>query len=137
MSKGIISAVRENYKTSFSEFDAIQVDAAINPGNSGGAIFSDDGRLIGMSCFIITRTGMSHGLNFGIHIKHLTKAVNDALYAEDNEDILRGEEVEPKEVCQGVDVSSREDKNLLAAHIPTLPKRRMVISPSQLNWARF
>lgn len=97
LSKGIISAVRNDFKTRFSKFNAIQVDAAINPGNSGGAIFNENGELVGMSSFIITKSGMSHSLNFGIHISSLEKCAYDAIYAEDTEDILRGKELDNKQ----------------------------------------
>jgi 2-alkenal reductase len=93
VSKGIISSIREDFQTSVSNSDVIQVDCALNPGNSGGAIFDTDGYLIGMSSFIISKSGMSHGLNFGVHIDEVKDAVDDILHSEDSEDILRGREL--------------------------------------------
>jgi len=93
LSTGIISSLRSQHAVKDHVYDSVQVDAAINPGNSGGAMFSDDGHLIGMACFIYTRSGMNHGINFGIIVQDLNKAYYDALYADDTEDILRGKEL--------------------------------------------
>ncbi len=72
ISSGIIAAVRDNEKVSFSDpetyemkektFDRVlQVTAAISPGNSGGALFNSKGEVIG----ITTYTYIGYGnLNF-------------------------------------------------------------------------
>jgi S1-C subfamily serine protease len=98
LTKGIISALRKgevvsNLKT---EYDAIQVDASINPGNSGGAIFDDKGFLIGMASFIVSRSGGSNGLNFGIFVGEVDKvykAIISGYEEADTEDILIGDEL--------------------------------------------
>lgn len=54
--------------------DLIQTDASINPGNSGGALVSSDGELMGMSTVIISPTGSSIGLGFGIPSNRITEA---------------------------------------------------------------
>jgi S1-C subfamily serine protease len=94
LSTGVISALRSQHEVKDHVYDSVQVDAAINPGNSGGAMFSEDGHLVGMACFIYTRSGMSHGINFGIVVHELKKAYYDALHAVDTEDILRDKELQ-------------------------------------------
>src|SRR4029453_9789041 len=42
----------------------IQTDAPINPGHSGGALVDTDGRLIGISTFLLSHSGGSEGLGF-------------------------------------------------------------------------
>ena len=44
----------------------IQTDAAINPGNSGGALVNVDGELVGVTTFIVSKSGGSEGLGFAI-----------------------------------------------------------------------
>ena len=72
ISSGIIAAVRDNEKVSFSDpetyimkektFDRVlQITAAISPGNSGGALFNSKGEVIGVT----TYTYIGYGnLNF-------------------------------------------------------------------------
>ena len=65
---GIVSQIRPDYQWSIGDdvvyrADVIQVDAALNPGNSGGPIFSERGRVIGVSAFI---TEAAEGLNYAI-----------------------------------------------------------------------
>jgi len=63
---GIVSATgRANVGVAQDE-DFIQTDAAINPGNSGGALVSLEGRLIGLNCSILSRTGGYQGIGFAV-----------------------------------------------------------------------
>ncbi len=47
----------------------IQTDAAINHGNSGGPIFSMTGHVIGIVSFILTESGGSDGIGYGVDIR--------------------------------------------------------------------
>jgi serine protease Do len=63
---GIVSAKgRANVGIADYE-DFIQTDAAINPGNSGGPLVNLDGKVIGITTAIATRTGGYQGVGFAI-----------------------------------------------------------------------
>jgi len=55
--------------------DMIQTDAAINPGNSGGPLLDSRGRLIAMNTMIISKTGQSSGLGFGVPVDTVKRIV--------------------------------------------------------------
>jgi serine protease Do len=65
---GIVSAMERSYVglTDYEEY--IQTDAAINPGNSGGALVDMEGKVVGISTAIATRSGGSQGVGFAIPI---------------------------------------------------------------------
>src|SRR4051812_28251070 len=65
VSMGIISAVARETGSDTSPV-YIQTDAAINPGSSGGALVDIQGRLVGMTSFILTEGGGSDGLGFAL-----------------------------------------------------------------------
>lgn len=66
ITQGIISSFAHG-KTGHSDWRGfIQTDAAINPGNSGGALVTTDGKLVGISTFIFSKTGGSMGIGFAI-----------------------------------------------------------------------
>lgn len=44
----------------------LQTDSAINQGNSGGAMFNRKGEVIGITSFIITKSGTSSGVGFAV-----------------------------------------------------------------------
>jgi serine protease Do len=48
--------------------DFIQTDASINPGNSGGALVDIDGRLVGISTAILSRSGGNQGIGFAVPV---------------------------------------------------------------------
>lgn len=73
---GTISMLHRNIRSGSRILeDLIQTDASINPGNSGGALVNSDGELIGMSTMILSPTGSSIGLGFGIPSNHIKEAV--------------------------------------------------------------
>lgn len=55
------------------EAEVIQTDAAINPGNSGGPVFNSRGELIAISQLIVSRSGGSEGLGFGLAVNAVRK----------------------------------------------------------------
>jgi serine protease Do len=78
VSSGIVSAKsRNNLKLNQFE-DFIQTDAAMNPGNSGGALVNMDGKLIGLTAAIKTRTGGFQGVGLAVS-SNLAKKVGDDL----------------------------------------------------------
>jgi tetratricopeptide (TPR) repeat protein len=89
ISEGIVAALRENEKVSFTDPDTytliektfdkvIQITAAISPGNSGGALFSGKGEVIGITTYSY---GFYGNLNFAIAINtfnNIIKGINFA-----------------------------------------------------------
>lgn len=89
ISEGIVAALRENEKVSFTDPDTytlvektfdkvIQITAAISPGNSGGALFNGKGEVIGITTYSY---GFYGNLNFAIAINtfnNIIKGINFA-----------------------------------------------------------
>jgi len=103
ISSGIVAAVRNNEKVSFTDpltylskektFEKVlQITAAISPGNSGGALFNTRGEVIG----ITTYTYIGYGnLNFAVAINTFKKLITlvETTDFENNEELkLRKEE---------------------------------------------
>jgi len=79
VTSGIVSAKsRNNLKLNQSE-DFIQTDAAMNPGNSGGALVNLDGKLIGLTAAIKTRTGGFQGVGLAVSSNLAKKTAADLL----------------------------------------------------------
>lgn len=53
-----------------SGFDAVQITAPISPGNSGGPVFTEDGKLVGLSTFIFAPED-SQNLNMAIRTNEI------------------------------------------------------------------
>jgi serine protease Do len=78
VSSGIVSAQgRTNLKLNQSE-DFIQTDAAMNPGSSGGPLVNMDGKVIGLTAAIKTRTGGFQGVGLAVS-SNLAKKVGEDL----------------------------------------------------------
>lgn len=71
MSEGIVSGLHRE----INGVALIQTDASINPGNSGGPLFSADGCVVGMATSIISESGSSAGVGFGIPTVTLKNAL--------------------------------------------------------------
>lgn len=78
VTSGIVSAVDRVV----NDVAMVQTDAAINPGNSGGPLVDFDGRVLGLSDVIFTRSGGSEGVGFAIQID-LARLVADQIVAGD------------------------------------------------------
>jgi serine protease Do len=79
VTSGIVSAKsRNNLKLNQAE-DFIQTDAAMNPGNSGGALVNLDGKLIGLTSAIKTRTGGFQGIGLAVSSNLARKVADDLL----------------------------------------------------------
>jgi len=70
MSKGIVSAIREENKLKL-----IQSDVNIRPGNSGGPMINKDGEVIGVAVSALVVNGQGQGLNFFIPIADALKSL--------------------------------------------------------------
>lgn len=57
------------------ELELLQTDAAINTGSSGGPMFNEHGELVGIAQRILSRSGTSSGLGFGISMKSAAKVL--------------------------------------------------------------
>lgn len=66
VTRGIISAKsRQNLNLNLFE-DFLQFDAAVNPGNSGGPLVNMEGKLVGLTSAIKTRTGGFQGVGLAV-----------------------------------------------------------------------
>ena len=73
---GIISARgRDIGAGPFDDF--LQIDAPINPGNSGGPTFNMAGQVIAVNTAIVSPTGGSVGIGFGVPSEMASRIVND------------------------------------------------------------
>jgi serine protease Do len=78
VTSGIVSGKsRNNLNLNLYE-DFIQTDAAVNPGNSGGPLINMEGRVIGLTAAIKTRSGGFQGVGLAVSSK-LAKAVTEQL----------------------------------------------------------
>lgn len=79
VTSGIVSAKsRNNLKLNTFE-DFIQTDAAMNPGNSGGPLVNMDGKVIGLTSAIKTRTGGFQGVGLAVSSNMAKKIAADLL----------------------------------------------------------
>jgi len=75
---GIVSATGRGGLGIEDYEDFIQTDAAINPGNSGGALVNAEGKLIGISTAILSRSGGNQGIGFAIPV-NMARSVTDQI----------------------------------------------------------
>ena len=75
ITRGIIS---KRTTTSFSTYEAFQMDVSIAPGNSGGPLVDEKGNVIGINVAgaIDPNTGLSLGMNYAIIINELMKILD-------------------------------------------------------------
>lgn len=80
-SLGSISLRSNEQQISFGGLldNLIQTDAAINPGNSGGGLFDINGRIIGITLAIISRSGGNQGIAFAIPIDLALNVMNSLI----------------------------------------------------------
>lgn len=78
VSMGIVSATGRSKGTGHYE-NLIQTDAAINPGNSGGALVDSEGKLVGVSTAIYSKSGGSQGIGFAIPANSVRVTLNSVL----------------------------------------------------------
>ncbi len=65
VSMGIVSAIARSDNAD-RPMPYIQTDAPINPGSSGGALVDMNGRLVGITSFMVTEGGGNEGLGFAL-----------------------------------------------------------------------
>lgn len=77
LSVGVVSArhVLQHVVGGAVQMEVIQTDAAVNPGNSGGPMFNSRGELIAISQLILSRSGGSEGLGFGVAVNVVKKVL--------------------------------------------------------------
>jgi len=77
VTSGIVSAKGRNLRLNMYE-DFLQTDAAINPGNSGGPLVNLEGKVVGVTAAIKSRTGGFSGVGLAIS-SNLAKSVMNQL----------------------------------------------------------
>src|SRR5205823_1682941 len=75
---GIVSGKSRNNLRLNEHEDFLQTDAAVNPGSSGGPLVDLDGRIVGLTAAIKTKSGGSQGVALGV-VSKLGRAVAEAL----------------------------------------------------------
>ncbi len=88
LTTGIVSSLGRTLKTETGRLikGVIQTDAAINPGNSGGPLLDSQGKMVGITTAILSRSGQSSGIGFAIPI-NIAKGIIPELIA--NHGIIR------------------------------------------------
>ncbi len=76
---GIVSAKSRNNLRLNQFEDFLQTDAAMNPGNSGGPLVNMDGKVIGLTAAIKTRTGGFQGVGLAVSSNLAKKIADDLL----------------------------------------------------------
>ncbi len=107
LSDGLISGLRQNESGSLQ---VIQTTAPISPGSSGGGLFDQDGRLVGITTFLLEG---SQNLNFALpaswvlelssrqaDLSEHQRRLKAAESAQRREELLRLEELERREKAQ-------------------------------------
>jgi serine protease Do len=82
VTSGIVSAKGRNLHLNMYE-DFIQTDAAVNPGNSGGPLVNLEGKVIGVTSAIKSRTGGFQGVGLAVS-SNLARFVMDQLLRDGN-----------------------------------------------------
>jgi serine protease Do len=77
VTSGIVSGKSRNLNLNLYE-DFLQTDAAVNPGNSGGPLVNMEGKVVGLTAAIKTRSGGFQGVGLAVSSK-LAKTVSDQL----------------------------------------------------------
>lgn len=77
VTQGIISSKGRSLRMNLYE-DFLQTDAAINPGNSGGPLVNIDGKVIGVTSAIKSRTGGFQGIGLAIS-SNMARSIADQL----------------------------------------------------------
>ena len=77
VTNGIVSGKSRNLNLNLYE-DFLQTDAAVNPGNSGGPLVNMEGKVIGLTAAIKTRSGGFQGVGLAVSSK-LAKTVAEQL----------------------------------------------------------
>lgn len=82
MTAGIVSSLNRTFQTPNKRVikGIIQTDAAINPGNSGGPLLDTQGKVVGITTAIMSRSGSSSGIGLAIP-SNITKALVPELIA--------------------------------------------------------
>lgn len=79
VTQGIVSGLNRALPTGEGVVgDVIQTDASVNPGNSGGPLLDADGRVIGVTTAISTRTGADEGVAFAIPARTVARVLEQA-----------------------------------------------------------
>lgn len=76
---GIVSAIGRNTAGINQLENYIQIDAAINPGNSGGALVNTQGKLVGITVGIYSRSGGFQGVGFAIPVDVAISVMNQII----------------------------------------------------------
>jgi serine protease Do len=77
LSVGYVSGIRDDDSKvhGLETPQYLQTDAAINPGNSGGPMFNQDGEVVGIVSYIMSRSGGHEGMGFAVSMSTARRLV--------------------------------------------------------------
>lgn len=81
LTQGIVSSLNRTVRNpnNYLMRGLIQTDAAINPGNSGGPLLDVDGRVIGITTAILSKSGDSAGIGFAVPINQIARILPELI----------------------------------------------------------
>jgi len=97
LTAGIVSALERRIQApnGYTISGAIQTDAAINSGNSGGPLLDEQGRVVGVTAQIESRTGGNVGIGYAVPIDLVTSIVEQLQESGSVEHAYLGVTVQP------------------------------------------
>jgi putative serine protease PepD len=111
LTAGIVSAVDRDIQApnGFVIDGAIQTDAAINSGSSGGPLFDSEGRVVGVTSQIESRSGGNVGIGYAVPIETAQRVVDQLLEDGEVEHAYLGVRLDDESPDDGVRIAEAAD----------------------------
>jgi putative serine protease PepD len=112
LTSGIVSALERDIRApnGFTIDGAVQTDAALNGGSSGGPLLDSEGRVVGVSSQIESRSGGNVGIGYAVPVETVRRVVDELL-----------ERGEVRHAYLGVSLEERDEGVSLGEVVPGGP----------------